>query len=230
MIPILAQWNAIKVAKFIWLDSSNQNHLFIQIQDFHTPSVCIFRASFFLPRTILRWFSQWIILGPYHCTWSKIFRKLCVASKCMISTYVLHLGASEWESYELAPGGGDDCVFFWGGGGGDGLSRRFDMSCFLFWWVLGGGKIFERCIISFIIYNACWCMGVYYIIYRGGVHAQDKTTWPLNFQPITDEPSNTVDVSEIWQTGWYIKDPVAQNGRFSISTQGWRISEPIAPF
>ena len=67
---------------------------------------CVFSCSFFAllagkPRTILRWFSRWIILGPYHCTWSKIFRKLCAASKCMISTYVLR--PRTLESRKLKP-------------------------------------------------------------------------------------------------------------------------------
>lgn len=74
------------------------------MQDFHTP-VCFLFLFFALlsgsPRTILRWFSRWIILGPYHCTWSKIFRKLCAASKCMISTYVLRPRTLESEKAEI---------------------------------------------------------------------------------------------------------------------------------
>ena len=125
------------------------------MQDFHTP-VCFylyFSHFFLVPRTILRWFSRWIILGPYHCTWSKIFRKLCAASKCMISTYVLRPRTLEWEVAKLwvrpcrgrhplggvwfYPGFWWGCFFFWGGWGVMAWFVKTSLICFSIFVVVG---------------------------------------------------------------------------------------------
>ena len=57
--------------------------------------------------------------------------------------------------------------FFLRGRGGDGLLRCLDMSCFflILVGVGGGGKVFERCIISFIMHDV-W---VYIKLYLKGV-------------------------------------------------------------